>query len=687
MDGQPPDLGKLVLPGYINADPPKEPQFALTAGGSGQAASIGQAGGSVAVNGSGGISLTVPGLATIGIDPNNDITLASGDGVINILTEGLGNDVNILNAGTIAFDIVGAGAIQNVQTINGIVYPPPGGGGGTSISQASSIVACLGNGAILISSIGAGASVDIVNAGRISFDTAGLKDISGVSTINGARYIPAGSISSISNGLGYAKVDASGNIALQTAGNAFLTLFGTDGVVPNKVVLTSGASAPEIVLGASGSNDIAINNPFSTTPSFMTMTADGTVAISGAAVNITNLSTVNGSAYPPNFVIPSDITVSTLTAASYVSTLGIQGVSSITNVGANIDMNANVLNLYGATATLGDGFGAGFEVASGQNRIIGINGLVVDANLSVSTITDVSTINGAAYPPLFTTIGDIATGGFVSASTSNVLMGVGATALSIDSGNALTVGSVTADTSIVYASTIQASASGLSIFETTAGANVKLDTGARVKFNEGFSTITDGTGLIVGLEGSSLGFPLDTTGTFGVGAIEGLSTINGAAYPAAPAAKQATYYKSVSQNLTSPNTDITFDLSGSWNNPGGYITHQDSSANFIVVQTGLYQLEFNLHVIGSGSTYSTASKSVFIDITRSPSGQHAIIGQSAQINSGGNYSQSVSATYYLEAGDDIVLRVNNVILSGTPVAQGITNTFDLNTFFTWRYIP
>jgi len=194
MDGQPPDLGKLVLSGYINADPPKEPQFALTAGGSGQAASIGQAGGSVAVNGSGGISLTVPGLATIGIDPNNDITLASGDGVINILTEGLGNDVNILNAGTIAFDIVGAGAIQNVQTINGIVYPPPGSGGGTSITQASSIVACLCNGAILISSIGAGASVDIVNAGRISFDTAGLKDISGVSTINGARVIQQDSI-------------------------------------------------------------------------------------------------------------------------------------------------------------------------------------------------------------------------------------------------------------------------------------------------------------------------------------------------------------------------------------------------------------------------------------------------------------------------------------------------------------
>jgi len=53
------------------------------------------------------------------------------------------------------------------------------------------------------------------------------------------------------------------------------------------------------------------------------------------------------------------------------------------------------------------------------------------------------------------------------------------------------------------------------------------------------------------------------------------------------------YYKSVNQNLTSGATDITFDLTQTWNNTGGYVTHTNGSTDFTVNQTGLYQLEFN----------------------------------------------------------------------------------------------
>jgi hypothetical protein len=303
----------------------------------------------------------------------------------------------------------------------------------------------------------------------------------------------------------------------------------------------------------------------------------------------------------------------------------------------------------------------------------------------VGAITHLSTINGVAYPFAVTTIGDIATGGFVSASTSNVLMGVGATALSIDSGNAITVGSVTADTSIVYASTIQASASGLSIFEITAGANVKLDTGARVKFNEGFSTITDGTGLIVGTEGSTLTFPLDPTSAINVGAIANLSTINGVAYPIPVI--QAVYYKSAAQNLTSGGTDITFNLTAAYNNTAGYITHTSGTSTFEVVQDGVYDLDFHATVAANGATWTTTTnKVVAIDITRSPDGTHPVMGQSALIASGTNYSQDISGTYALEAGDVITLRIQNTFSGGPPTASGLLNGFDLNTFFTWRFI-
>jgi hypothetical protein len=539
MDTFPPDLGKFVLPGYINADPPGEAQFALSANGSGYASSIQQAGGEVVVDNLGGINMIASSGAFVGVDSFANITLntSTTTGVILLQTNGAGYDVDINNAGTIAFDVVGAGAITGLQTINGQVYPPPG-GGATSITQGGALVACLGNGAINISSIGAGVVADIYNAGTIAFDTAGPAAITNLSTINGSAY----------------------PFAVTTVGD-----------IANTYVLTDGTSV-----------------------------------------------TIGGSGGAPAIEVGSDNTV-----------------------------------------YLGDG-------------------------ASTVNISNLSTINGVAYPALVSNIGDIATGGFVYTTTTGVTMGVSNTALSVSSDNSLIVGSATAPTQIVYASTIQASATGLSIFEPAAGANVKLDTGGRVKFNEGLSTITDGTGIIVGTEGSTLTFPLDPTSAFNVGAIANLSTINGVAYPLA--VKQATYYKSVAQNLTSPNTDVTFDSTGAWNNDGGYITHTNGTTDFTVVQTGLYQLEFSTSILANGGTWTATTKAVFIDITRSPTAETAIIGQSAVINSGANYSQQVSATYYLVAGDVINLRINNTILSGTPTAQGLTTTFDLNTFFTWRYI-
>jgi len=150
---------------------------------------------------------------------------------------------------------------------------------------------------------------------------------------------------------------------------------------------------------------------------------------------------------------------------------------------------------------------------------------------------------------------------------------------------------------------------------------------------------------------------------------------------------QATYYKSAVQNLTSGNTDLTFDEEGSWNNANGYITHTGGTADFTVVQAGLYQLECFAGVMANGGTWTgTTNKSITIDITRAPAAEAAIISQAAVIASGSNYNQTVCSTFNLEVGDVINCRLNNIFAGGPPQALGVQNTIDLNTWFSWRYV-
>ena len=149
---------------------------------------------------------------------------------------------------------------------------------------------------------------------------------------------------------------------------------------------------------------------------------------------------------------------------------------------------------------------------------------------------------------------------------------------------------------------------------------------------------------------------------------------------------QATYYKTTAQNLTSGNTDITFDGTASWNNDNGYITHTNGTTVFTVVQSGLYQLEFNTVVLLNGASWSTTSnKTINIDITRVGVAEQTII-SSTGIQGVQSYSQSISTTFYLNATDEINLRLGNIFTSGPPQVQQLLNTYDFNTFFTWRYV-
>lgn len=154
---------------------------------------------------------------------------------------------------------------------------------------------------------------------------------------------------------------------------------------------------------------------------------------------------------------------------------------------------------------------------------------------------------------------------------------------------------------------------------------------------------------------------------------------------AVPIVYQGTYYKSASQNLINGNTNVTFDQTASWNNPNGYITHVSGSKDFTVVQTGLYQLEFNYAVNANGATWSgSQTKQALILVKRGTT--EGIIQNSAAIQSSISYAQLSNATYYLQTGDEVSCQIFCNFAVATPNIIGLTNSFDLNTWFSWRFI-
>lgn len=147
----------------------------------------------------------------------------------------------------------------------------------------------------------------------------------------------------------------------------------------------------------------------------------------------------------------------------------------------------------------------------------------------------------------------------------------------------------------------------------------------------------------------------------------------------------AAYYKSSNQDLISGSTDITFDQNATWSNIGGLITQVSGGTDFTVVTPGVYQLEWNASVMINGATWNTGtSKIISIDINRGAEGEKIITGQSAVVSQI-DYTQSVSSTIELKAGDIINLRVQQNHATATPYVAAV-NGSDLNTWFYWRYL-
>ena len=532
--------------------------------------------------------------------------------------------VDYFNVGSIVSPTLGV-TFQSLGgvNINSLVGVSLAGGGGIAITGVGGIN-LQGGGAINVASGGI-----LVSGGGIAV-TAG-----GVAINGGGLQIGGGGIAVTGGDVRFAK--ASTIMGTPTDPGGPLVVYGNN-----------------VIIKPSGTTNAALLTDFIGTQSYQ------------QNMQITNVSTINGVPFPPPIPgLNPNITLSTLVAANYVST-----PQTYTN------------NITGNGVIIGSNAGYGITVGTGATEVNVTTDMFVDLpnTLNAGHIANVSSINAAGA------VLNIAGGSVGVVMNSDVRIRDPYTLYPEYIQECVTAGI----DQVVNVSSINGIVGSVGIIDKIYANGRSFGTGGQIlSISDGAIIWQDLTNLGVSAVNGLAGAITVAAGTgISVGTVGSTITITNS-LPGPSTVYQATYYKSAPQNLTSGDTDITFDLTGSWNNTGGYITHVNGTTAFTVVQAGLYQLEYNASVLINNGTWSpTVSRGIFIDITRPSIVEQSIISNTS-LQAIANYAVQSSATFYLNAGDVINCRVNNPYTLGTPTppqAQGLTNTFDLNTFFTWRYI-
>lgn len=216
----------------------------------------------------------------------------------------------------------------------------------------------------------------------------------------------------------------------------------------------------------------------------------------------------------------------------------------------------------------------------------------------------------------------------------------------------------------------------------TPGLSNNLD--LAVAFPNNVTALTDGT---TSVNGNVQFTSTDNTVTITADAGGGAPTMDFSVPLQIPPVYVAQYYRSSTQQFPTGNTDVVFDESQTWNVVGDHIAHSSGSSEFTVLIAGVYQLEFAVTVLANSQTWTALTKDVSIDITRSPTAEQSILFNRFSSASGLNWANSVVGTTFLSVGDAINCRVSQTLTSGgNCIIQGLQNTFDYNTTFTWRLI-
>ena len=277
-----------------------------------------------------------------GTAPGINLTYSTGEITLN-------NKLNVDTTGEILTfpQIAGSnvGQIEGISTINGTAFPP------TAVVGANLIVSTL--------------------VADISVSTQALF----ISSINGAEYNPGGGgvPSSIAYGASFMRIDPDGAMVTQAVAQTYSITSG------NLMTLNSGQNGISLIDSDQGAN-MKILGSIDIGP---TTTAFN---IGSVPTNVSSIyiSSVNGSAYPPPAgSIPPDLVVSSLVANKEISTPVIKCPDIIVDVSSIIQSGGDgVLNIY-----------AGNYISMVSDGNYG------PALLSIASLTNVSSINGSAYPP------------------------------------------------------------------------------------------------------------------------------------------------------------------------------------------------------------------------------------------------------------------------------------------------
>jgi hypothetical protein len=149
------------------------------------------------------------------------------------------------------------------------------------------------------------------------------------------------------------------------------------------------------------------------------------------------------------------------------------------------------------------------------------------------------------------------------------------------------------------------------------------------------------------------------------------------------------YYKSTQQLSPTGSTDISFDVSENWTEPGYIDLSGGSGTNFVVAIGGIYRLDAFISCNANGQTWTAGSGKYFaIDITRSPDIERGILVSSTTIASGVGWSNQVSGLVKLQVGDIINVRQTISLTSAGnyQILGELAGTLDKNTMFQFQYI-
>jgi hypothetical protein len=280
------------------------------------------------------------------------------------------------------------------------------------------------------------------------------------------------------------------------------------------------------------------------------------IASVGMSVSsLTDISTINGAAYPPVASLPSNAVVSTLTAATSVSTpaLFVSSVNGavyppVATVPSNLVVSTLVAADYVSSTRINtSSVGAGLTVVSfdalNGNIDINPNGgdvtvegasltvntdIIANYSMYVSSLVNVSSINGAAYPP----VASLPSAAVVSTLVAATSVSTPALFVSSINGASLTPSSIANGLGYINIDAdgaISTTTGGLKTFAVDANGQISLRSnaiGLDLWDTDGGSRITMNGSIAV----SGSAFNLGSVPT-SVSTLVGVATINGAAYP------------------------------------------------------------------------------------------------------------------------------------------------------------